>query len=409
MPRAPSLALSATVLRESIFSRLAGKLASHPDAVPFHLGDTHVLPALPGPLDLEDPSLFRYGAPFGSRELVSAIVDRLRARPAFSWIEPENVLVTVGGTAALSAAARTVLDPGDECIVPSPHWPLIRGILTNAGAHPREVPFSSILYRAPAADVARILAPAITGKTAALYVTTPNNPDGKVLSEDNLAALARLASEHDLWILADEAYESFAYASPHVSIAGLESARGRTLTAFSFSKSCALAGFRLGALIGPKDVLHAARKIANHTVYNVPEVLQRRAAELLTSPTYAAWEKVTKAAYVAARDEASRLFPIPHPLPEGATYLFADMRAAMRPGERTLWPLVEELLDAGVSISPGEQFGRGYDTWARLCFTAVPRERVVVGMERIRSVIATRLARGEDRESEGLEVGSRKA
>ena len=129
----------------------------------------------------------------------------------------------------------------------------------------------------------------------------------------------------------------------------------RTLTVFSLSKSYAIAGHRLGYVVGAEAPMHALRKIANHTVYNVPSLLQRAALALVTQPSSRAWLDETRALYLAPRDEASRLLPAPHFVPDGATYLFADLSRWAPDGD--LWPLVEKLLDAGVSIAPGEQFG----------------------------------------------------
>jgi aspartate/methionine/tyrosine aminotransferase len=400
-PKRP-LSSSARAIRESIFSRLAGRLARHgEDAVPLHLGDTIVQPPPGLVLDANDTALFRYGAPAGESSLLGAVVAALRAERGLDWVEVHDVQITVGGTAALAATARVLLEPGDEVLVPTPSWPLIRGILTNAGAVPVEVPLSQRLYADGALDPAAVLAAAVTPRTAAIYLTTPNNPDGKVLSRAQLEAIGALAAAHDLWVIGDEAYRDFLYdGKSHVPIASIPSLAGRTVTALSFSKSYALAGWRLGVVVGPRgrrDVSAAIRKVANHTVYNVPDVLQRAVARVVgtadgdESPR-AAWLADTRRRYDEARRLAASLCPVPHHLPEGATYLFADFSSAARDGEDSIWPLVEELLDEGVSISPGEQFGAGFERHARLCFTAVPPDRLKIGLLRIRRVLERRRA-----------------
>jgi aspartate/methionine/tyrosine aminotransferase len=389
MARRPELSQAARALRESIFARLAGRLAHHgADGVPLHLGDTYVAPPPALRLETDDPALYRYGAPAGEASLLAALVDKLRARNHLVWVEPANVQITAGATQALSAAVRAIVDPGDEVIVPTPHWPLIRGIITNAGGVPVEVPLTQQLYDDSSLDPAALLAPAITEKTVALYLTTPNNPDGKVLSQGALTKLGALAEAHDLWVIADEVYEDLVYDGEHVSIASLPGMAGRTLTTFSLSKSFALAGYRLGYVVAERAPLAAIRKIVNHTVYNVPDVLQRAAARLLTDPATASWRAATQASYRAARDRASQLLIAPHSLPDGATYLFLDLARYLQPNEESLWPLVERLIDAGVSISPGEQFGRGFERHARICFTAVPESRLLVGLSRIEQVLA---------------------
>ena len=391
MPRAPSLSKSAGALRESIFSRLQGRLGKHgADGVPLHLGDTYLQPPMAAREALEaNAADWRYGAPAGEAPLLAALARKLRDRNGLDWATEQHLQVTVGATAALAAAARALVDPGDEVLCPTPHWPLIRGIVTNAGGVAVEAPLSQALYADASADAAAILEPHIGPRTAALYVTTPNNPDGKQLGPRHLEQLAELARRHDLWVLADEAYEDLAWAEPHHSIAALPGMAERTLTVYSLSKSYAIAGHRLGYVVGAAAPMHALRKIANHTVYNVPSLLQRAALALVTAPSSQAWLAETRALYRSLRDEASRLLPAPHHVPDGATYLFADFsRWTHGPESGGIWPLVEKLLDAGVSIAPGEQFGRDFATHARLCFTAVPVERLRVGLARLADVLS---------------------
>src|SRR5579859_1399790 len=173
MPRSPELSLSARTIRESIFSRLAGRLANHPDAVPLHLGDTFLPPPPASRVTVTD-ELSRYGVPAGEAPLLQRLARKLREQNRLTFVQTHHLQVTVGATGALAAAARAVLDPGDEMIVPTPHWPLIRGIVTNAGGVPVEVPLSQRLYADPSLDAAAILEPHIGQKTAALYLTTPN-------------------------------------------------------------------------------------------------------------------------------------------------------------------------------------------------------------------------------------------
>ena len=387
-PRAPTLSKSAQALRESIFSRLQGRLAKHgADGVPLHLGDTYLSPPMVAREALEASAAdWRYGAPAGEAPLLTALAKKLREGNGLEWAAEANLQITVGATAALAAAARAVLDPGDEIICPTPHWPLIRGIVTNAGGVVVEAPLSQQLYADARADAAAILEPYVGPRTAALYVTTPNNPDGKQLGRAQLESLAELARRHDLWVLADEVYEDLAWKEPHLSIASLPGMAERTLTVFSLSKTYAIAGHRLGYVAGAAAPMHALRKVANHTVYNVPTLLQRAALALVTSPSSQAWLDETRALYKDLRDEASRLLPAPHFVPDGATYLFADFSRFAPAGD--LWPLVERLLDAGVSIAPGEQFGRAFCRHARICFTAVPRDRLRVGLARLADVLS---------------------
>jgi aspartate/methionine/tyrosine aminotransferase len=375
VPRVPRLSTAAGAIRESIFARLAGRLAAHPDAVPLHLGDTYVEPPRSA-LELDPRPHLRYGMPAGEPALIGALVDKLARKNALH-VTAAQVQVTCGATHALSCVARALFDDGDEVVTPTPHWPLIRGILTNAGARPVEVELSQKLYADPSLDPAELLRPHITDRTSGLYVTTPNNPDGKVLSRAQLESIARLAVEHDLWVLADEVYEDLLYTGEHVSIATLPGMAERTLTSFSLSKSLALAGYRLGYVVGSEAAMRAVRKIANHTVYNVPAALQHAAARLVGTDDERTWREDAKARYAEARALCAERLPAAF-VPDGGTYFFLDLRDR---GE--LWPFVEQLLDDGVSISPGEQFGAAFAGHARICFAAVPLERLAIGLDRL--------------------------
>jgi aspartate/methionine/tyrosine aminotransferase len=386
VPRAPQLSQSARALRESIFARLQGRLMD--GGVPLHLGDTYLPPPSSLRLETGDAALWRYGAPAGEAALLEALARKLRARNGLAWAAPANLQITCGATQALAAAVRAVIDPGDEVIVPSPHWPLIRGIVTNAGGVPVEVPLSQRLYADPSLDAAALVEPYLSERTCALYVTTPNNPDGKVLGRRHLDQLAALARARDLWVLSDEVYEDLAYDAPHESIAALDGMAERTVTVFSLSKSYALAGYRLGYAVAAEAPMRALRKIANHTVYNVPDVLQRAALAVVEDAGSPAWLDGARQAYRAARDLASSRVSAPHHRPDGATYLFVDL--SRWAGEGDLRPLIERLLDAGVSISPGEQFGRGFERHARLCFSAVEPARLELGLERLERVLSRR-------------------
>src|SRR5262249_1202749 len=164
---------------------------------------------------------------------------------------PNAIQITAGATHAFACALRLLCDPGDEVLLLAPYWPLIRGNVLAVGARPVEVPFTSELYQG--ADPAELLAGRVTKRTAAIYVTTPTTPDGKVLDARALEAVAEVAVSADLWVLADEVYEDYAFdGRAHRSIATLPGLDSRTLSVYSFSKSYGLAGLRVGYVTGPE-------------------------------------------------------------------------------------------------------------------------------------------------------------
>jgi N-succinyldiaminopimelate aminotransferase len=360
MPRFPVTGHAAQAMPESVFARLWPRLEGFTGEVfPFHLGDVHLPPAaLPPPAQ---PSFFAYGAPAGETALLRAVEEKVARHNGLSGA----VQITCGATHAFACATRALLDPGDDVLVLAPHWPLIRGQILACHAQAIEV----------TGDPREHLTP----RTAAIYVTTPGNPDGRVLTRAELESIAALAIERDLWVLADEVYEDFCFdGRVHVSIGSLPGMAERTVTVFSFSKAYGLAGLRVGYLVAPPALLDPIRKLSNHSVFNVPAWLQHTALRALTdgAPALAA----ARAEYQAARDLTEASFSaagVPFRPAEGAAYVFCDLRPF---GPDAL----ERLAAGGVLLAPGEAFGPSFHGWARLCTTAVPRDRLLRGLHTLR-------------------------
>ncbi|HEY1555550.1 MAG TPA: pyridoxal phosphate-dependent aminotransferase [Kofleriaceae bacterium] len=367
MARFPSLSAAGTAVPASIFARLREHLARFPgDVIPLQIGDTHLHP--PARLDdiaWTDPhDLYAYGAPGGWAPLVDAIAEA-RGLPR------EGVQLAVGATHALACAVQALCDPGDELVLVTPHWPLIRGIALAHGVVPIEVPLAGV-------------AGAITARTAAIYVATPNNPDGAMLGAAELDALARLAAERELWILSDEVYEHYAYDAPHASILANIGAAPRALAVYSFAKSYAQAGLRVGyAASREPRVIDAVRRLVNHSVYNVPVAMQR--AALAAMHAGAPFLAQARERYRAARDRALAGLIAPAERPPGGAYLWVDLRGYA--GDDCM-PVLERVAEAGVLLAPGSAFGDACGGFARLCFTGVPEDRLDEGVDRINRVLA---------------------
>jgi aspartate/methionine/tyrosine aminotransferase len=391
------LSRSALAIRASVFAELAPRIEAHAraggDLVALHIGDTYLAPP-PGARfagvepDGTDPALYAYGAIPGLDALKQAFARELRTagRGPSDVDAGRHVLVGVGATHAIHCALRAVLDPGDEVLVAAPYWPLSVGVVRAAGGVPVEVPLTSRLYEDPGTSAAAILEQAITPRTRAIYLISPNNPDGYVYDDAQLRDIAALAVARDLWVLSDEVYADYVYDGVHASIARMPGMEERTLSAYSLSKSHALAGARVGFLIAPERVVALARRIATHTVFNVPVASQRVAlAALDASPE---WMDGARVAYRGARDatvaalagSGVRAF-----VPKGGSYVFVDFSSVL--GGGPLRVLLERAIDEGVLLAPGDGCGEAYSSWARLCFTSVPRERLMLGVERLRKAV----------------------
>lgn len=376
-------------MRTGVFAELQTRIdaaaARGVDLVPLQIGDTCVTPPPLGDAWTQAP-LAAYGPTAGLPELRAAFAARL-ARHGFGprEIDPDrHILVGAGATHALSCAARSVLAEGDDVLLLAPYWPLAHGIITQNGARVIEVPFTDLLYRHHDLDVEATLEAHRTPRTRALYLITPNNPDGKVLGAPALEAIAAFAERHDLWVFADEAYADWVYDGVHRSIAAIGSLAERTISAYSASKSHALAGARIGCVVANEAVIAAAKRVSVHTVFNVPVAMQRAAVAALDTDD--AWTRNALVRYRAARDTVcAALDGYRFHVPEGGAYVFIDFTEKLA-GD-SLAELLARAVDEGVLLTPGEAFGAAYRNHARLCFTCVPLDRVMEGVSRLRRAV----------------------
>ena len=382
MPRPPKIAPSVAAMPGAVYSPLGARIAERQGPVyALHVGDTWRDPFAGGRMqDLAQdahPGVHRYTPTQGIAPLVDAIVEKVRATNRIAC-ERDAVLVTGGATAGLSHAVGALVDPGDEVLILAPFWPLIRGIAQSWRATPVEVPFFDRIFALD--DAIAALDARRSERTVALYVSTPSNPSGRVLPAAWLEAFAEWARRHDLWLLSDEVYEQILYRGEHVSLARF--APERTVTAFSFSKTYGMAGYRCGYLVGPPAVIAEAHKLHTHSTYSAPTPAQLAALAALREGD--AWLAETRAYYRQAGDDAAQVLGVP--APEGSTFLFLDVRERL--DQRGMLGFLEDVFEDGVVLSPGASSGRDYEGFARLCFTAMPPGEVARAVR----LLAARLA-----------------
>ena len=190
-----------------------------------------------------------YPNPCGSRALRAALAVKLTGENGIAC-HLEDVVVTAGGTQALFLAFQALLSRGDELLVLSPYWmmvPRIMGLVDGARCRALSVYLDLMAGTLDPAGLAARLRAGLGPATRGIYLNTPSNPTGAVLTRDELAAIAEVAIEHDLWVVSDEAYEHVLFdGARHVSLAALPGMAERTVTVFTFSKSYAMTGWRLG-------------------------------------------------------------------------------------------------------------------------------------------------------------------
>jgi aspartate/methionine/tyrosine aminotransferase len=378
MPRFPAASPSVAALPASVYSPLVARLARYPgEKYPFHLGDTWKEPPVGARMEslstARNPGMHRYPPVPGRADLLQALAGRLVDRTGVPTT-PEDILVTGGATAAIGAAVTALLAPGDEILILAPYWPLVEGAARTANAVPVPVP---ILHRGlpPIDELVAAIEARVTPRTAVLYVNTPHNPSGLVLPRAHVQALVDVARRHGLWLFSDEVYEDLRYAGEHVAARAL--APERTLSFHSFSKSCGMAGNRVGWMAGPKAAMDEVRKVALYTWYSAPQASQLAALATM-SPEGEAWLAETRAEYAETGARVAALLGVP--APEGSTFLFVDVASALGPGG--LGAFVEGCVEDGILVAPGTSFGP-FPTHVRVCFTAVPPDVTLRGAQKL--------------------------
>jgi N-succinyldiaminopimelate aminotransferase len=388
MPRYPDVAERTTLISGSVFEKFRSRMEEQGERlVKLHIGDSYAPPPYPLPIDdafLRGHHGFnRYCDTFGIASLREALTMKLREDNGLVQVTPDRVLVTAGATNALSASVQSLVDPGDEVIVLSPYWPFFRGMVTMAGGRVVEVPFYTVLYDDPVANAASLLEPYVTDRTVAVYLNSPNNPSGKVLSRRHLEEVAELVHTHNLWLLSDEAYDGMTFnGREHISVGSLPGMFDRTLSIFTFSKVYMFSGLRLGYVVSDEAVIRTINKTMVHQLYSPSTVAQQMMVEPVRSR--AQWREAFVHHSEDLRDMFLERLRITPPVPDGAYYFFFSVAPYL--AGRSYDEVFDACMDAGVSVAPGADFGDGFDDYIRICFAGEPPNRLETAIERLNEV-----------------------
>ncbi|WP_407175598.1 pyridoxal phosphate-dependent aminotransferase [Bradyrhizobium sp. STM 3562] len=310
-----------------------------------------------------DRNLNRYTDTVGLLELRHAVACKIAAETAQPW-SAEEIAVTNGAKQALFNAAMVLLNPGDEVLIPAPYWSTFPAQIVVAGGTPVFIETRHTNYVPRLTD----LAAAVTSKTKAIVVNTPNNPTGAVYDYDTLAGIAQLATDRNLWIIFDECYGAFAHAphTHHPILSVAPRARNRTLLVNSFSKSLALTGWRIGYLAGPKAVISAVKALQSHTTSSPNVVAQHALLQHLDSGDTGFQTQLQRGianARALGLSILSELTSVPHPCAQGGFYFYLDLTELLRRmnsngGRTNADDIVTALLmDTGVAVVSGTAFG----------------------------------------------------
>ena len=338
-----------------------------------------------------DPRNHRYTPAAGLPELREAIAAKTLRDSGFE-ISPSQVLVTNGGKQAVYQAFATLLDPGDEVLLPAPYWTTYPEAITLAGGVPVVVtcgPEAEFLPTVEQLEAAR------TERTKVLLFVSPSNPTGAVYPREAVTAIGRWAAERGLWVVADEIYEHLVYdGAEAVSMPVAVPELADTCVVLNgVAKTYAMTGWRVGWLAGPADVVKAATNLQSHLSSNVANVSQRAALAAVSGPLDAVAEM--RAAFDRRRRtivELLRAIPgVTCPTPRGAFYAYASVQDLLGKELRGARPqtsveLAAAVLEhAEVAVVPGEAFGT--PGFFRLSY-ALGDDDLRTGVERMGALLA---------------------
>jgi aspartate aminotransferase len=333
----------------------------------------HVLDGARRALDRGDT---RYVANAGIPALREAIAGKVAVRNGLE-AGPAQVVVAAGGMQALYAALSATVGAGDEVLVPDPGWPNFAMAVQLLQARPVGYPLHPDDAFLP--DLAE-LGRRVTDRTRALVVNFPSNPLGSVLPTDLAQRLCRFADEYDLWLISDECYDAITFEAEHVSPARYDE-QDRVLSCFSFSKTYAMTGMRVGYLIAPETVAETAAKMQETLIACVNAPAQHAALAALEGPQD--FVEVMRRAYHERRNAAAAQLDaagVEYLLPHGAFYMWVDVRDRCS-GDVKAWAL-DLLRERYVAVAPGTTFGAEGEGWVRISL-ATDTDDLLEGLDRL--------------------------
>lgn len=296
-----------------------------------------------------------------------------------------EIIVTVGGKQAIFSSILTLVDAGDEVIVADPSWVTYEPCVKLAEGRVVPVPVSEQnQFRLMAEDILK----AVTSRTKLIIINSPNNPTGSVLRREDLKEIADVACDKDLFVISDEIYEYLVYDGlKHSSVGSLPGMKERTITANGFSKAYSMTGWRLGYLVGPKQIVQHILAIHEHSVTGPCSFAQKAAAQAMNDPRSEKSIESMVTEFEKRRNVMvqglNKIPGITCVKPSGAFYSFANISALGRNSMQIANHLLEKALVATV---PGSAFGERGEGYLRLSF-ANSAENITEALDRIRSAL----------------------
>ena len=319
----------------------------------------------------------------GLPRLLDLIAAKLRRVNGIPIASPDEIMVTTGGIHALYLVCQALLEPGDEVLIPDPTWPPCAGNILAARATPVGCPLHERLgWRFDLDELERCITPA----TRAIYINSPHNPTGGVLTREDVERIAAIVTERKMWLISDEAYEDVLFdGAPHVSPASLPGMYERTLSVYTFSKSYAMTGLRLGYVaVHDARLRERMKKALFYTCSNVTSIVQHGGIGALegSQECIAVFRDELQARrdlfYSGVQEHAGAI--LSGAPPRGAFYAFLRINPRWRPeaagtAGSLSWATAEHLISRGrIGCVPGVDFGASGEGYIRFCFARDRRE-----------------------------------
>ena len=304
--------------------------------------------AMKGALDANHT---RYAPSSGLPLLLEALREKLARKNGIA-AAANDVIITSGGAHGLFCAFQASVNPGDEVMFFAPYWTPIQDQVRYSGGVAVRVPWDDIRN----GDMREALETRVTPRTRVIYVNTPANPTGDVLTREQMVAVADFAKAHDLTVISDEAYEDLLYDGTHVSMASLPDMSARTISVFTFSKSFSMTGWRIGYVVAPETFMGFIRKLVLNSVNGVSTPTQHAALAAVTHDPHF-FDRIREE-YRRRRDllvDGFRHAGFDCLTPPGAFYAFPDVRTRLG---HDSWQAMETLLErTSIASVPGAVFG----------------------------------------------------
>lgn len=327
-----------------------------------------------------DKGYIRYTSTKGIDELREVIGLKLKKDNNIVADPVTEILITPGAGESLAISLLALIDPGDEIILPNPHWPNYLGHIAIAGGQPVLVDtFESDNFSIKAEAIEE----AISDKTKVILLNSPSNPTGAIIGKEELIKIGRLAKKHDIMIVSDEPYEKLIYDGlSNFSLASLEEFKDHVITVNSFSKTYAMTGWRIGYAQGPARIIKAMTKLQENLSTCVNYISQNAAVEAMSGPQEAITEMAEE--YRKRRDllvnGLNELQGVSCIMPQGTFFAFANIKGLNMSSEEVAETLVKEVQ---VVTTPGNAFGSAGEGYLRFSF-ASSEEDIIEALARLK-------------------------